>query len=228
MALNILQDTQVQGTLSFGDEATVSNFPANNLTNSSISATAAIARSKLAQDTYQPYVIKLQDLRVWDDVTEWLPNASANDDLAIVDGTFGTDAYTMSAGDVKGVGAVTRYARGTVALPAEYDDGASVRFRIRAAMETTVADTSATVDVEAYLLDEDGTLNGSPTDLVSNAALSINSLTVANYDFELATTSLVSGSEIDFRVTVACNDGASVTVVRPSIYKVTLLCDIKG
>lgn len=227
MATNFGDSVSFNSDVTFGSGGSLT-CPANSVNNAAITATAAIARSKLAQDTNVEFNIPFTHLRVWDDLSSLLPSAAAADDLGLVDGTFGTDAPKVQAGDLKAAGATTRYARFLRELPAEYDDAATVSVRIRAAMETTVADTSCTVDVECYLLNKDGGLNGSPTDLCTTAATSMNSLTDANYDFTLTESNLVTGSILDVRIAIACNDAATGTAVTPTINSIALLCDIKG
>ena len=224
---NVLDNVTITGSLSFETAATMT-APDNSVTNAAVTATAAIDRSKLAQDSVQPFIIPFTDLRVWDAMATNLPATAANDDLAIVGGTFGTAAPMVQAGDLKAAGATTRYARFSAHLPAEYVDGETVNIRVRGGMETTVADTTCTVDIVAYLADENGSLVGSPTDLCTTAATTINSLTAANIDFTLTDTNLVSGSSVDVRVAIACNDAATGTAVTPAIYSLELLADIKG
>ena len=91
-------------------------------------------------------------------------------------------------------------------------------------METTIADNSCTVDLEAYI-GNDGTLT---SDLVATSAQSMNSLTAANYDFTLSTGSVEPGDLIECRLTIVCNDAATGTAVTPAVYKVALLCDTRG
>lgn len=91
-------------------------------------------------------------------------------------------------------------------------------------METSVADVSATVDMEAYELQMDGTIS---SDLCTTAAQSINSLTLANKDFVLTATNLAAGDVLDVRVTIAVNDAASGTAVQGVIDKLILRCDVK-
>lgn len=224
---NVLENLTVTGALSFQSGATMTT-PDSSVTNAAVTATAAIDRSKLAQDSVQPFIVPFTDLRVWDAMATNLPATAANDDLALVGGTFGTAAPMVQAGDLKAAGATTRYARFLVRLPAEYVDDETVNIRVRGGMETTVADTTCTADIEAYLLDKDGALVGSPTDLCTTAATTINSLTAANIDFTLTDTNLVSGSIVDVRVAIACNDAATGTAVTPAIYSLELLADIKG
>lgn len=208
-----------------------------NLTAASISSTAAsitgamcspnmeLGRTKLAQDTNQPFHIPLTDFRVHDALQTNLPGTAATDDLAIDSGTFGTEGAHLTAGDLKAAGATTRYARCTVQLPAEYDDAETVSIRIAAKVGTTVSDTTCTVDVEAYEIASDLTVG---SDLCTTAAQSCNSLTSADLDFTITPSGLVSGDRLDLRIAVICNDAATGTVVEPQISAVTLLCDIKG
>ena len=82
----------------------------------------AIPRSKLAQDTFQPYVITPDMLRVHDDLASLLPGTAASDDLAVIEGTFGADLPTVQTSDAKAT-TVTQRARFLFPLPPEYDAG---------------------------------------------------------------------------------------------------------
>jgi hypothetical protein len=195
------------------------------LTAADLSASAALARTQMAQDALQPYPVRLTDGRVWDAIQTNLPGTPATDDLAIDGDTFGTGSPHLTAGDLKAAGATTRYARYQMSLPAEYDDGETVTIRINAGVQTTVSDTTCTVDVECY--ESDGEL-GISADICATAATTINSLTFADVDFAITPTDLVAGDVLDVRIAIACNDGATVTAVEPSIGSIELLCDIRG
>jgi hypothetical protein len=91
-------------------------------------------------------------------------------------------------------------------------------------METTVADVSCTIDAEAYIAN-DGTLT---SDLVTTSATSMNSLTVANYEFTLSSGSIDPGDLIEVRLSIACNDAATATAVTPVVYEVALVADTRG
>lgn len=201
------------------------NVPANAVTDNSVSATAAIQRSKLAQNMLQSFPINMTDFRVHDAFQTLLPGTSASDDLGLYGGTFGTSGPLIRTYDVKAAGAVTLYARALVRLPAEYDPGESVSIRVRAGMVTTVADTTATVDIQAYASDKQA---GVGSDLCTTSATSINSLTFANKDFALTATALSPGDWLDIRVAIAVNDAATVTAVIAAIGTIELLCDIRG
>jgi hypothetical protein len=201
------------------------DFPAGTITDSDLAASAAITRAKLAQDANQTYVVPLTDVRVWDAFHTNLPGTSAADDLALVGGTFATGSPSIQSSDLKAAGATTLYGRFMVRIPVEYDDAETVTLRFRAGMVTTVADTTATLDCEAYESDK---FAGISADLVTTAAQSINSTTEADIDFALTATSLASGDWLDVRVTMAINDAATGTAVIGQIGSIELVCDVRG
>ncbi len=147
------------------------------------------------------------------------------DDLAFTSGAFGTGTPYITTGDVKNT-TITRYCRFMVQLPPEYVAGETIELRFSAGMLTTVASSVATIDCEAYKSNRDTTKTGS--DLVSTAAQSINSLTFANKDFVVTSTSLSPGDWLDVRVTIAVTDSATATAVTAAIGAEELLLDIKG
>lgn len=183
-------------------------------------------RSELTQEDLAVYPQCLTSFRVWDAQATNLPATGGTDDLGLYTGTWGTHAPKMSTGDVKAAGAVTRRAAVVMAIPVEFVTGETIKIRISAATETTVADSSSTVDAEAYLVGRDGTIDGS--DLVTTAATTINSTTWGDKDFVVDTATLSPGDELFVRITIAVTDNATVTTVQPSIGAVELLCDIKG
>lgn len=221
MANRIEGDVIVTGQL----VATTMTVPASAVTNASVAADADIARSKIGQDTLAKFVIPWEAFRVWDAYATNLPGTSATDDLGLIGGTFGTNSPTIQTSDLKAAGATTRYARFSVALPPEYDDGETVQLRVHCGAKTTVADTSMTIDVECYESDKE---EGISADLCTTAATSCNSLTLADKDFTITPTSLASGDVLDIRLTMAVNDAASGTAVIGIIGSVELLCDIRG
>lgn len=184
-----------------------------------------LVRAGLAQEQLVEYPVALTDFRVWDAVQTLIPGTAASDDLGISGGTWATHAPKLTTGDVKTT-TVTRRARVQIPLPAEYEAGQTLKLRLNAGMETTVADGSATVDVEAYLSGRDGTIDGS--DLITTAAISINTLGFLNRDFTIDPSTLAPGDELDVRVTVAVVDTATATAVIASIGAVELLADIRG
>lgn len=183
-----------------------------------------VLRSSLGQNDLAPYGIGLRQLYVWDAPASNPVTAGANDDLALIYNTFGSASPSVETGDVKAAGAVTRRIGFQFVVPVEYVAGETATVRLRGGMKTTVADTSATIDLEVYRA-------AAPTvDICTTSAQSINSLTAANKDFSLTTTSLVPGDVLDCRVTIATNDAATGTAVIGKWYisESAFLLDIKG
>ena len=179
------------------------------------------ATSLLVQRDNSPYVVNLTTFRVWDAIQTMLPATSSSDDLGLYTGTFATDAPMIKTYDVKNAGAVSLRARVLIPIPAFYVDGETQTLLIVAGMGTTVASTTATVDVEAYLLDDEG---GISADLVMTAAQSINSLTMTAKDFSVSETG-VRGKTLDVRITIAVNDSGTGTAVIGQIGSVKFLAD---
>jgi hypothetical protein len=104
--------------------------------------------------------------------------------------------------------------------------GETVTLRFKAGMITTVANTTATLDCEAFKLQEDPD-DAIGSDLVTTAATTMNSLVFANIDFVITPTSLAPGDILDVRITTAVNDGASATAVIAGITSAKLLVDCR-
>ncbi len=185
----------------------------------------AIAVTNLAQQNLQEYVIDLTRFRIHDAFNTNLPGTAADDDLALVGGTLGTNAPSIQAGDLKAAGATSRHARCLFYLPPEYVAAETVQLRFAAGMITTAADTSCTLDVVCYLSDEDNSVSA---DLCATGATSMNSTSFADLDFTITSSALNPGDMLDFRITVACNDAATGTAVIPCVAAAKALCDTRG
>ena len=192
-----------------GNEIT-GNLGTAKVRNIHIASDAGIDPSKLAIRSFAESNFPLELCRVWDAMHTNLPGTAANDDLALVTGTLGTDAPTIQSGDVKAIGATTRYLGANIPVPYNYVSGDSIRLRLRADMKTTVADTSATIDVEAYRNTGDGATS---SDLCTTAAQSINSLDEDDYDFNITGDDFEPGESIFVRIAIAVNDAATATEV---------------
>jgi hypothetical protein len=187
----------------------------------------AIAKANiLALAELQPYVIPLTDFRVWDAMHTVLPGTPATDDLGLVGGTFGTGTPSIRTEDLKALGATNKRARVLVALPWDYVASQSVTLRFKAGMITTASDTTATLDVEAYKLQDDPD-DAIGSDLVSTGATTMNSTTFADIDFVVAPSGLSPGDILDVRITIAVTDGATATAVIGGISSARLLCDVR-
>lgn len=198
-----------------GDGSTIKILAARS------SITGAVARTQLTQDDLKPYAIPLASVKTWDAMATNIPAAGANDDLGLVTGTLATDVPTLQSGDGKAT-TITRYAGFYVPVPAEYVDGETITIVFNAGMKTTVSDTSAILDLEAYRV-------GAPTvDVCATAQQSINSLTAADKSFTITPTGVVAGELLFCRVKIAITDGATGTAVIGKINSITAKFDVKG
>ena len=154
-----------------------------------------------------------------------LAPAPSPDDLRIVGGTFGSASPSIQTGDVKAQGTTTKRARFQFTLPTEYVAGQSITIRSHAGMLTTVSDGVATIDFEAYRSNDEA---GISADLVTTAATTIKSLTLANQDFVVTPTNCLPGDTIDIRMTVSITDAATATAVIGIVGSVEVLLDVKG
>lgn len=185
----------------------------------------SIGRASLIEESLAAYSISLRDLYVWDAPASSLPTTPATDDLGYIARTWATDAEKVQTEDLKSAGATDKYACFSWTIPPEFVDDGDFKIRIGANMVTTVADTSCTLDLVAYALDGEGSIGA---DLCTTAATDMNSLTFAEYDFEITSSGLSVGDRLEFRVHIACNDAAGGAVVKAQISKIQPLLDIKG
>ena len=197
-------------------------IPADRIRNTG----TGLSRDQLAQRSSQIIGIPLTDWRVWDAMQTNLPGTPATDDLGLVTGTWGSDAFTIQTEDLKAESGNPTLNRAAcvVALPPDYNDGETVIIRARAGMKTTAADDDTTLDFEAY---EDDGSGGVGSDLVTTAAQSINTLTAADYDFTVTASGLAAGDRLNIRMTTSVSDGATGTAVIAVIYRVSLIVDTK-
>lgn len=161
--------------------------------------------------------IPVSDFRVWDAPSTVLPAAAANDDLGVIDNTYLTLAPTLQTIDAKAAG-TTAYAR--VQVPALATTGKKAlrlaNIIINAGMKTTIADTSAVLDVDVVR-------TSAPTaTLVTTAAQSINSLTAADKTFVVTADDIARDEILDIRISIVIVDGATGTAVIGKINQVWL------
>lgn len=202
-------------------------LPAGSLTDQTIAPTAQLDPLKLRQRVLQRFPVGWDTFRVWD---AWHSNpvaTAATDDLALISGamTASGSAGRISAGDCRNLGATTRRVAFFFPVPANYDDGETIQFRVRAAMETTVASASCTVDLEAFVRGVGANVGA---DLVTTAAQNMNSLSVTDYDFQLDAALIDPGMLLLVRLTIVCNDVATGTAVTPVVYGIDLFADTRG
>ena len=182
------------------------------------------ARTDLVQEDLVHYTIPLTGLRVHDAMITNLPGTAAADDMALITGMPGTAVPTLQGVDFGGTTSDEKGAFEFI-LPPEYVDGETITLRVRAALLTTVSDGTATVDAEVWKSDGDGAAG---SDICATAAQSINSLTIANKDFTITPTGLVSGDRLLVRLAFGGSDTGDLGVMIPEISEVKMLLDIKG
>jgi hypothetical protein len=161
------------------------------------SLTGVVDRSNITTET-KVFEIPLTSLRVWDAVQTNLPSVGATDDIGFATGTFATNIPYLKSQDLNALGAMTQEkARGRFTLPLEYVSAGAITFRLCAGMLTSVAATSATVDVQAYKATRTG-IAVTGGDIVATSATSCNSTTLADKDFMVTATGLAAGNVLDF------------------------------
>lgn len=179
------------------------------------------ARADLAQESGVVHSVPLTDFRVWDALHTMVLGTAANDDLALITGTFGTDEPKIRTSDAKNT-TVTQRTAFFFSVPEHYVAGQAITLRLPAGMKTTIANGTATIDAEVYRTD-------APTaDICATAAQSINSLTAANKDFTITPTDVVVGDMLLVRITIAITDSATGTAVLGEFGKPQILMATKG
>jgi hypothetical protein len=188
-----------------------------------VSDAANLTREMMEQNT-DIFPQSIEGWRKFDDVSATLPNAATGSHLGLIAGTFGTAASEVRTSDSKNT-TVTQKARRTDKMPQHFVEGtATSRYRVHVGMMTTVASSSATVDVSIYKVDDDGTVG---SDLVSTSAQSINSLTDADKDFSFDSSALSPGDVLDIQVTIAITDSATGTAVIGLLRKSAIVCTVQ-
>jgi len=160
--------------------------------------------------------------RTWDALAVNLPGTGANDDLALVTGTPGTDGPTIQSADPGGT-SVTAKAGLLFAMPDGYVAGTPVTLRLHAGVLTSVADDSCTLDVSAYEITEAGAAGD---DLCTTAAPDMNSTTFADLDFTITPTGLVAGDLLSIVITIAAVDAGNAAAIVPEISKASVLYNV--
>ena len=198
---------------------------AGDITNTHVSASAAISRSKLAQEG-KKFLVPFEEFRIFDSASNAvLPNTAATDDLGFVLGTRGTSGNTIQTADAKNT-TVTQKAAFRFWLPAEYDAAETIQLVSYGGMNTTVANGTATVDFSVYSQSIDD--NTHSADLITTSAQTINSLTFAAQTFDVTATGLSNGNVLNCLMTVAITDSATGTAVIGQFTQVYFLLDVRG
>jgi len=193
-----------------------------SILNADISPSAAIVRSKLAQDALARYTVAWQAFKKADLVT---PLAATGDgtNLGLAAGTHGTNGPHL-IGSGANNNSKTETTRFTFTLPAEYDAGETITIRCHGRVDV-VANASATLDVQCYENDREA---GISADLCATGAQSINSASWADKDFTITPTALVAGDSLDVELTTVVDDTGGGGTCKAQIGQVEFLLDIRG
>lgn len=221
-------DFDVTGTFT----ATAIVLPDNSVrSDGAIQAGANIAVSKMAQRTNSSFLIPLHSLRKWNDPTIGLMNTvtastASSDDLAYIPGSWNADPPTAPP-LVKSTDAaqttISQKAMFEWQLPENYDAGETVSVAITCKMETA-SDGTATVDLELFECDNDGTQSA---DLCTTAATAITDA-YGTKTFAVTATTLAAGDVLRGLITIDVTDGATPSGVLANISRVELKCDTRG
>ena len=213
-------DIHVTGTLTAGAMTAPDNLITSN---SQIKAGASITRAKMAQVANAVFAIPFASMRVWN-TWQPLPVAAIEDDLGAIAGTWATSVPHIESSD-SGETSITQYLGFEFTLPDDYDGAESITVRIPGKMRVA-ADTSAKVDVEAYLSDGNALISGG--DLIATAEQNLTD-DWADKDFVVTATARAPGDKIFFRVKVAIVDGGTVADhVTAWLGDIQILVDVRG
>lgn len=194
------------------------------LTTPNATITPGRPRTSLLQESLARYPVTLNDFYV-STTAQPLPSTSSGAVLGLYPQTYGTGTPIISTGDRKNTSS-NASARTVLPLPIEFVAGQTVTLRTASGMLATVASGSCTITVTAYQLDRKGAVTGSQ--LVTTGATSMNSLVFADLDFQVTSTALNPGDQLDIQVTITWVDVATATVVQASVGSFELLCDVRG
>ncbi len=202
----------------------VSDLGSGTITNTHLSATAAIDRSKLAQDNNAKFGIPFHDCRVWNAPHTLLGSAGSSDDLGIANGSsgYGNDCLRLITSDIDGT-SVTQYARFMFVLPHNYVDAQTIAVQALAGM-TTATSGATTLEIDCHTNVSTGNVG---TDL-GPAAQSINSTTFATKTFTISESGRAAGDYLDFRIKITGTDDGTGGTKYAAIEKLYVTCDVKG
>lgn len=162
-----------------------------------------LLRRKLALETGR-YALGLELLKNGSDLQP-LSAAPDETDLGLDADNFGTDGAFITSTVTNGGGATpsaSETARFQFALPPEYVAGTNVVLRVRCRI-SAARHTSASVDVEAFKLDGEGSVG---SDICATAATSLTWTSFGDAFFTIAGTGLTAGNVLDIQITLATDD----------------------
>lgn len=178
---------------------------------------ATAQRSKVTPEASQPLTIPLVHWRD-EDGAPLTPGTPSAGDFAIVLGGWGAGTAVLE-GEAANNNTKTSTMTTTWAVPqnfekSTYTGAAKALSLVIPARVSVGAATSATLDVQVYKSDADGTVG---SDLYTGAALDINSTSWANQTFSLVATNLEPGDELIVIVRAIVNDAGGTADAKAQI-----------
>lgn len=165
---------------------------------------AAFKRSDAKLETAQEIGVPLTALR--DDDGQPMAAAASAGKFGLSAGGWGTGGMTV-LGELANANTKTDDALLELVLPQNYEAGTDLTFKIVARVGAAL-NTTATLDVEAYLSDTNG---GVGSDLCSTAAQACNSATWATYSFTIDGATLAPGRTLEVYLHGVANDSGGTT-----------------
>lgn len=159
-------------------------------------------------DHLRKHAIPFMGMTTWNVLNVPLPITAAADDLAVIGGTFLTNAPVLQTSDAKAT-TVTQKARFQYRVPDDYIPGDDAKVVCVAELITTIANGTATLDLEVARVAAPG------TDIQSTAAVDFKFApgTSTTCTFVLTATDLVPGEMLDCVFTVGITDSGTGTAV---------------
>lgn len=192
------------------------------VTNAKVSAAAAIARSKLAEDAAAIHGIPLTSVRGATGLALTATETAGGFNILV-----STNVLVLQ-GEVTDNETEVSVCIAELVLPDNYVAGGDITLRLRAALITSGSptDNGSTLDVEAYLQGDSAV----GSDLCATAAATFAALdTWYNKDFTITPTGLVAGDRLTFKITSSVIDSeAGAGTIICTIAGIKPLLDVQG
>lgn len=167
--------------------------------------------NRIAKQSSSEFLIPFEKMFKPADMTAGLPSSTTTGDafLSRVGGTHGTATPTLKTADFTSASG-TQGLRFTFELPHNYVAAGSVSLQVRAKWSASAPTVTNDLDARVFLMDGIGGITGS--DKVQDAAQNPTG-TAVTYEFDLSTTGLVAGNQLDCVVDVDVDQGAAAEAI---------------
>lgn len=184
--------------------------------NADVSASADIARSKLAQDALQVYATELSAWRQADQAVMGITGTAGDHFFDVA-----TNVHRL-VGNTPSSSTVTDISLFQFVIPPEYEDGETISFRAACKVDTA-ADTNT---IQAEIFEANATTGAVGGDLATGGAIAVTS-SAAFKTWTITASGLVAGDRLNIKLTTI-NDDADGSDGIVSIFSLDFLIDIKG